>query len=131
MQLSIGLGRSGRIELAGPLTRRLCVLMALVWAGILTGPFDAPALARAPASALPALASTPWMGWNTWYTYGANYDEAKIHQIASALVSNGYARAGYRIVWLDSGWWDGSRNRNGSIRVSRTQWPHGMKALVR
>ncbi len=111
--------------------RRLFGLMAVVWSGVLTGPFGAPALARTPAPPRSTLASTPWMGWNTWYTYGADYDEADIHQIASALVSDGYARAGYRLVWLDSGWWDGNRNRNGSIGVNRTQWPHGMKALVR
>ena len=77
-----------------------------------------------------ALAVTPWMGWNTWYSYGWSFDEARIRGIANHLVSDGFAAKGYKLVWLDAGWWHGSRRADGSIQISTIQWPHGMRWLV-
>lgn len=76
------------------------------------------------------LACTPYMGWNTYYGLGGQYDEATIESAADSLVSTGLAAAGYKIVWLDAGWWSGSRDANGNITVSPTQWPGGMSALT-
>jgi alpha-galactosidase len=76
------------------------------------------------------LALTPYMGWNTYYGLGGHYDEATIESVADSLVSSGLAAAGYKIVWLDAGWWSGSRDANGNITVSSTQWPGGMSALT-
>jgi alpha-galactosidase len=77
-----------------------------------------------------ALARTPYMGWDTYFTFGVHYDEATVLAQASQLLTRGLAREGYRYVWLDVGWWQGARNAAGEITVSPTQWPHGMKWLT-
>jgi len=75
-----------------------------------------------PASAASTLAATPYMGWDTYFAFGGRY---------SQLISQGLQRRGYRYVWLDVGWWHGTRNTSGEITVSPTQWPHGLAWLTR
>ncbi len=76
------------------------------------------------------LAPTPYMGWDTYFTFGVRYDEASVLAQASQLVTRGLVRKGYRYVWLDVGWWQGTRDAAGNITVSPTQWPHGMTWLT-
>jgi alpha-galactosidase len=76
------------------------------------------------------LAPTPYMGWDTYFTFGGHYDEAAVLAQASELLTRGLARKGYRYVWLDVGWWQGTRTATGEIAVSPTQWPHGMRWLT-
>lgn len=83
------------------------------------------------ASTSTVLAPTPYMGWDTYFALGPRYSESTILDEASALVSDGLARKGYRYVWLDVGWWQGQRDSHGQIVVNRTQWPHGMAWLAR
>lgn len=78
----------------------------------------------------PHSASTPYMGWNSYYGLGLEYDEESIVGVVDAIVQRGLDRAGYRYVWLDAGWWSGPRDANGAIRVDPKQWPHGMKWLA-
>jgi alpha-galactosidase len=77
------------------------------------------------------LAATPYMGWDTYFALGGNYSEATILQEASEMISHGLEQHGYRYVWLDVGWWHGTRNAAGEITVSPAQWPHGMAWLTR
>jgi alpha-galactosidase len=77
------------------------------------------------------LAATPYMGWDTYFALGGNYSEATILREASRLVALGLERRGYRYVWLDAGWWHGTRNSAGEITVSPRQWPHGLEWLTR
>jgi alpha-galactosidase len=100
----------------------------------------APALAQAAAAAPTrtrahaadsALAPTPYMGWDTYFAFGGRYSEATVLTQASELLRLGLAREGYRYVWLDVGWWHGTRNAAGEITVSSRQWPHGMAWLAR
>jgi alpha-galactosidase len=77
------------------------------------------------------LAATPYMGWDTYFALGGNYSESTILREASQLVALGLERHGYRYVWLDVGWWHGSRNAAGQITVSSRQWPHGLAWLTR
>ena len=56
--------------------------------------------------------------------------EAKVLQQASELVSLGLERRGYRYVWLDVGWWHGTRATGGEITVDERQWPHGLAWLT-
>ena len=77
------------------------------------------------------LAATPYMGWDTYFALGGNYSEATILRQASQLISLGLERHGYRYVWLDVGWWHGSRDAAGEITVSSRQWPHGLAWLTR
>lgn len=87
-------------------------------------------------SASPALAldngvaRTPYMGWNTYYGLGSQFNEATIVSVANAMVSQGLRDAGYQYVWIDGGWWSGSRDTAGNITVRASQWPHGMAWLV-
>jgi Alpha galactosidase A/Alpha galactosidase C-terminal beta sandwich domain len=85
-------------------------------------------LSAAPAGAM--LAPTPYMGWNTYYGVGGRFDEQTITSVADAMVSDGLARAGYRIVWLDFGWATGARDSQGNLIVDPAQWPHGLGWLT-
>ena len=76
------------------------------------------------------LACTPYMGWNTFYGLGSQFDESTIVDVANAMASRGLRDAGYTYVWIDGGWWDGSRDAAGNIAVSPTQWPHGLAWLT-
>lgn len=92
------------------------------------------ALAAGPPAARAAgegLAPTPYMGWDTYFALGGDYSESTILEQASELESLGLERDGYRLVWLDAGWWHGTRAANGAITVSPKQWPHGMAWLAR
>jgi alpha-galactosidase len=90
------------------------------------------ALAATPSiSAASVLAATPYMGWDTYFALGGRYSEATVLREASELKSLGLERRGYRYVWLDVGWWHGTRAPNGEITVSPAQWPHGLAWLTR
>ncbi len=88
--------------------------------------------ARAAGGATPAavLAPTPYMGWDTYFTFGGHFDEASVLAQASQLETRGLEADGYRYVWLDVDWWHGARAANGEIVVSSSQWPHGMAWLA-
>jgi alpha-galactosidase len=88
-------------------------------------------LTAQPAPAASTLAATPYMGWDTYFAFGGNYTEASVLQQASELVSLGLEQRGYRYVWLDAGWWQGTRAADGQITVSPRQWPHGLAWLTR
>jgi alpha-galactosidase len=90
------------------------------------------ALAATPSSSgASVLASTPYMGWDTYFALGGRYSEATVLREASELKSLGLERRGYRYVWLDVGWWHGTRGPEGEITVSPAQWPHGLAWLTR
>ncbi len=76
------------------------------------------------------LAKTPYQGWNTYFGLGSAFDESTIKAEADAIVSEGLKNAGYNYVWIDGGWWSGTRDASGTITVDPTQWPDGMKAVA-
>jgi hypothetical protein len=82
------------------------------------------------ANAASVLAATPYMGWDTYFALGGNYSEATVLRQASEMISHGLRQRGYRYVWLDVGWWHGTRAANGQITVNPTQWPHGLAWLT-
>jgi alpha-galactosidase len=82
------------------------------------------------ANAQLARTPTPYMGWNTYYGVGGNFNGSTIKSVASSLVSSGLAKAGYKIVWLDFGWASGQRDSAGNLIVDSTQWPDGMKGMT-
>jgi alpha-galactosidase len=84
-----------------------------------------------PAPAASVLAATPYMGWDSYFALGGNYSESTILQQTSQMISLGLERRGYRYIWLDVGWWHGTRNASGEITVSPKQWPHGLAWLTR
>jgi alpha-galactosidase len=109
---------------------RIGAAAALIALGALVEAPQARAAHKVRTPSTTSLAATPWMGWNTWYSYGVSFNEGTIRRTADRLVSEGFAAKGYKLVWLDSGWWHGSRSADGAIQVDPTQWPHGMKRLV-
>ncbi len=83
------------------------------------------------AAAQRQLAQTPYMGWDTYFALGGRITEANVLQQASQVKTLGLERRGYRYIWLDVGWWHGTREPGGEISVSATQWPHGLPWLTR
>ncbi len=90
---------------------------------VMVGVFAA-ALSAGQATA--QLASTPYMGWNTYYGLPPTPNESTIESVANAMLADGLAQAGYRIVWLDAGWASGARDSSGQLIVDPSQWPDGM-----
>jgi hypothetical protein len=86
--------------------------------------------ARARARAAVALAQTPYMGWDTYFALGGRYSESSVLEEASKLITLGLRGRGYRLIWLDVGWWHGLREADGKIEVSSAQWPHGLAWLT-
>ena len=79
-----------------------------------------------------ALTPTPYMGWDTYFAFGSHYDEATVLEQASNVITSGMQKAGYRLIWLDVGWWQsGLRGSGGQIVVNPQHWPHGMAWFVR
>jgi len=76
------------------------------------------------------LARTPYQGWNTFYGLGDTFNQATIQSVADAIVSRGLRAAGYRYVWIDGGWWTGTRDAAANITVDAGRWPGGMKAVA-
>lgn len=76
------------------------------------------------------LAATPPMGYNDWYTYGANITEQDILTQAKALVSTGLSKLGYNYVVIDDGWQAPERAANGSLQANSTTFPHGIAWLA-
>jgi alpha-galactosidase len=105
-----------------------CLVAGVLLAGLVSGPAEAAPPPR--PAAVNDLAKTPYLGWNTYYGLGSTYDFAAIKSVTDSLVSRGLKAAGYQYVWLDGGWWSGTRDDKGAITVDAGQWPSGMKAVA-
>ena len=101
-----------------------------VFAVVLGGPAG-PAIAKAATAKTgnAPVASTPPMGYNTWYQYHAGNESVVLAQ-ASALVSTGLAAAGYVNVNLDDGWMASTRTASGALTWSTGLYPHGLPWLA-
>src|ERR1019366_338859 len=107
--------------------RRVALVSALALAAC--GTLLATAAARAqPKPAV--LAATPYMGWDTYFALPGGFPESTILKQADRLKTSGLEARGYRLIWLDAGWWQGQRDAGGSVTVSPTQWPHGIRWLA-
>ncbi len=62
------------------------------------------------------------MGWNPWNAFRTEVTEAKIIAVAQAMRHNGLAKAGYRYVDIDDGWWL-KRNAQQEIVVRTSMFP--------
>ena len=81
------------------------------------------------AVAIPKVAATPPMGWNSWNTFGCGVSEQIVRAQADALVSSGLAAAGYRYVVVDDCWQAPSRDASGRLTAAGDRFPSGMAAL--
>src|SRR5471030_3273580 len=106
--------------------RRVVLVSALALAAC--GTLLTTAIARAqPKPAV--LAATPYMGWDTYFALAGGFPETKILQQADRLKTSGLEAKGYRLIWLDAGWWQGQRDPAGNMIVNPAQWPHGIAWL--
>ncbi|KAL3463718.1 glycoside hydrolase superfamily [Aspergillus heterothallicus] len=76
------------------------------------------------------LAQTPQMGFNTWNSFKANYNESVINHIADLVLSLGLKDAGYNYLLLDEGWSDLSRTSDGYLQSNQTTLPNGIAPLA-
>jgi alpha-galactosidase len=72
------------------------------------------------------LARTPPMGWNSWNCFHLDISDAKIREIADAMVATGMRDAGYHYLVIDDGW-QGKRDESGVLHPNE-RFPD-MKAL--
>ena len=68
-------------------------------------------------------APTPPMGWNSWNAFGVNVNEARVMGAARALLADGLAKAGYRYINIDDGWWLQRRTRDGRMLIRTSLFP--------
>ena len=71
----------------------------------------------------------PTLGWSSWNTFALNISDSVIRSQADAMISTGLAKAGYRNVNIDDGYWDG-RDDNGRVRLNDRLFPNGMRSLT-
>jgi alpha-galactosidase len=72
------------------------------------------------------VATTPPMGWNSWYHFGPHVTDADVRAAADALVATGMRDAGYVYVNVDDTW-QGRRDGQGMLHPNE-RFPD-MKAL--
>lgn len=101
---------------------------AALWVAVACAPAPGAQIDDA-AVAIPGVAATPPMGWNSWNSFGCDIDETTIRAQADALVSSGLAAAGYRYVVVDDCWYSPQRAADGSLTASTQRFPSGMAAL--
>ncbi len=82
------------------------------------------------AIAIPGVARTPPMGWNSWNAYGCTVNERMIEQAADAMVATDMRAAGYRYVVVDDCWFSPQRSSSGALLPDPTRFPHGIAALA-
>ncbi len=75
------------------------------------------------------LAPTPPMGWMTWNLFQGRICEQLIRETADAMVSEGFAEAGYRYIFIDD-LWQGGRDKQNNLIPDPAKFPSGMKALA-
>ena len=56
------------------------------------------------------------MGWSSWNCFGGDINEAKIKEIADAMISSGMKDAGYEYINIDDMWMaNPARDNNGAL----------------
>lgn len=70
-----------------------------------------------------AVIPLPPMGWSSWNSFSNTVDSQIVMDQTKAMVSTGMAKAGYRYINIDEGWWLGKRDAEGNIVVDAKAWP--------
>lgn len=82
---------------------------------------------RAASAAVPPVAPTPPMGWNSWNYFAARVDDKGVRAAADQVVASGMKDAGYLYVNIDDTW-EGQRDAGGVLHTN-SKFPD-MKALA-
>ncbi|MFF4655959.1 ricin-type beta-trefoil lectin domain protein [Streptomyces sp. NPDC001381] len=118
--------RSGLLRRCRAAAVRVLVLLLTATAALL---FAGPAPAQAATSRQIPVPTAP-MGWASWNSFAAKIDYSVIKQQVDAFVAAGLPAAGYQYVNIDEGWWQGTRDSDGTITVDESEWPGGMSAIA-
>ena len=77
------------------------------------------------------LLNLPPMGWNSWNTFGTDVSETVILENATALITSGLDKLGYRYVVIDDGWSEHERDpRTRKLLPSGKKFPGGIPVLA-
>lgn len=68
-------------------------------------------------------AALPPMGWNSWNAFNSDVDEEKVMASARLIVDRGLAKAGYRYINIDDGWWLRRRQPDGRMVIRADKFP--------
>lgn len=68
-------------------------------------------------------AATPPMGWSSWNAFRVDITEQKVLDSAQVIVDSGLAKAGYRQINVDDGWWLKRRTSDGRLLVRTGLFP--------
>ena len=68
-------------------------------------------------------AATPPMGWSSWNAFRVDITEQKVLASAQVIVDSGLAKAGYRNINVDDGWWLKRRTSDGRLLVRTGLFP--------
>lgn len=68
-------------------------------------------------------AATPPMGWSSWNSFRVDITEQKVLDSAQVIVDSGLAKAGYRSINVDDGWWLKRRTTDGRLAVRTGLFP--------
>ncbi len=68
-------------------------------------------------------APTPPMGWSSWNAFRVDITEQKVLDSAQVIVDSGLAKAGYRSINVDDGWWLKRRTTDGRLQVRTGLFP--------
>ena len=98
------------------LTTRV-VTFALICASLFS------AAMRAQPAPKPAVIPLPPMGWSSWNSFSNLVDSQIVMAQAKAMISTGMAKAGYKYINIDEGWWLGKRDAEGNIVIDPKAWP--------
>lgn len=74
---------------------------------------------------------TPQMGWSSWNYFKEKINEEEILEIADAMEKSGLVELGYEYLNLDDCWQSSMRDEEGRLQSDLTNFPSGMKELVR
>jgi len=100
-----------------------------VGVGLLVFPAVGAETNAAGANAVPGLAATPPMGWNSWNTFGPDVSATVVCGVADKIVDLGLKNLGYQYVVIDDHW-EGGRDAAGHLLANPKKFPEGIKPLA-
>ncbi len=89
------------------------------------------ALALGICTSLPSFSfRPPTMGWSSWNTFALNINENVILGQAEAMVKTGLAKAGYKYINIDDGYFLPHDKETKQLGVRKDRFPNGMRHVA-
>jgi alpha-galactosidase len=122
-------GESPRATFTGTLAVALSVVLLFLGC-VASAPVSGTVRLSRAAVAIPGVAPTPPMGWNSWNSYGCTVNAQAVEQAADTMVASGMRDAGYRYVVVDDCWFVPQRASSGALQPDPARFPQGMRAVA-